>query len=267
MKLKILNIDAKDSGEIEMPVQFNEGFRPDLIKRAVIRLNSRSVQRYGSKPDAGMRASAKISRRRNDYKTSYGYGISRVPRKILSHRGNRFSWQGAVAPGTVGGRKAHGPNANKKVIKGMNKKERSKALRCAISATVMADIVEARGHRVPSNYPFVISNDFEKVNKTSSLLKSLKALGLDDELERVGQKSIRAGKGTMRNRKYKRKVGPLLVVSDDCELSKVTNLAGVEIKNVSELNALSLAPGANSGRMTLYTESSLKKMKEDKLFL
>jgi len=213
-----------------------------------------------------LRASAEISRRRNNYKTSYGYGISRVPRKILSSKGNRFSWVGAVAPGTVGGRRAHPPKADKNLVKDINKKEKKKALRCAISATILPEVVSLK-HKVPKNYPFVLADDIESMAKTSDLLKLLNSLGLTEELNRISDKKIRAGKGTLRNRKYKRKVGPLLVVSKDCPVEKVLNIPGVDVVKVDELNALELAPGMEAGRMTLFTESALKKMKEDKLFL
>ena len=266
MKLKILDITSKESGSVELPKQFNESLRPDLVKRAALVVQSRITQPYGADPRAGMRHSAEISRRRNSYKTSYGYGISRVPRKIMSHSGNRFSWVGAVAPGTVGGRRAHAPKACKIIVKDINKKEKRKALRCAVSATIMKDVVSVR-HKVPENYPFVLSNEFEEMNKTSELLKSLKSLGLIEELARVSEKTIRAGKGKLRNRKYKRKVGPLLVVSKECALEKVSNIPGVEIIKVNELNALKLAPGMVAGRMALFTENALIKMKEDKLFL
>ena len=71
----------------------------------------------------------------------------------------------------------------------------------------------------------------------------------------------------MRGRKYKSKVGPLFVVSKDCELLRLQNIQGVEVVRVDNLNAELLAPGTNPGRMTFYTESALKKMKEGSMFL
>ncbi len=113
MKIPILNISKEEIGKQEMPVQFEEEIRLDLIKRAVIAIKNNERQAYGADPMAGKRASAKLSRRRHVYKTSYGIGISRVPRKIMSSRGTRMNWVGAFAPGTVGGRKAHPPKAGK----------------------------------------------------------------------------------------------------------------------------------------------------------
>jgi len=113
MKLQILSISKEEIGKQELPVQFEEEVRPDLIKRAVISIHGNARQAYGSDPMAGKRSSAKLSRRRHVYKTSYGIGISRVPRKIMSSRGTRMNWVGAFAPGTVGGRKAHPTKAGK----------------------------------------------------------------------------------------------------------------------------------------------------------
>ena len=102
MDLSVYSITKTEINRKKLPVQFNELIRPNLIARAVFVVHSNKRQPYGAHPKAGMRHSAEISRRRNSYKTSYGHGISRVPRQIMSHRGERFNWVGAVAPGTVG---------------------------------------------------------------------------------------------------------------------------------------------------------------------
>ena len=97
----------KDNSKIT--ARFNK-----LIKRAVLTLQNNKRQRYGANPEAGKKVSAALSKRRRKYRGSYGHGISRVPRKILSRRGTSMNWQGAFAPGTVGGRRAHPPKAEKK---------------------------------------------------------------------------------------------------------------------------------------------------------
>lgn len=267
MKLKIFDTKAQEKGSMDMPEQFSEGFRSDLIKRAATVVQSELTQPYGAKTDAGLRASAELSRRRHKYKGSYGYGISRVPRKIMSHRGNRFSWVGAVAPGTVGGRRAHPPKSSKVIIKNINKKELKKAMRSALSATLLKEVVQEKGHKLSENYPLVLSNDFENIKKTTELKDSLTKLGFNEELDRVDEKRVRAGKGKLRGRKYKKKVGPLIVVSKDCPLTKVKNIPGIDILNLNELNALDLAPGIEPIRMTLFTEDAIKKMKEDQLYI
>ena len=267
MKLLILNILKEEIGKQELPIQFEEEVRPDLIKRAVISIQGNARQAYGADPMAGKRASAKLSRRRHDYKTAYGIGISRVPRKIMSRRGSRMNWVGAFAPGTVGGRKAHPPKAGKDWTKKINKKERRKAIRSAIAATLSKELV-AKNHIVPDNYPFIIENKFESLKKTKQVKDVLKKIGLEKELSRVNERTIRSGKGKKRGRKYKSKTGPLIIVSKDCALLKAAkNIAGVNVRIIKSLNAKVLAPSTNPGRLTIWTQDAVKELGDKKLFM
>ena len=266
--MKILDQKGKEKGEIELPSQFKEDIRKDLIQRAVEVIESNNRQSYGAKEGAGMRASAELSRRRKDYRGSYGHGISRVPRKIMSRNGTRMNWVGAFAPGTVGGRKAHPPKAEKILKKLMNDKERKKAIRSALSACFDKKLVKENGYIAPENYPFLIDNGFESLEKTKDVKIALESIGLKDELKRTSIRKIRAGKGKLRGRKYKTKKGPLFVVSKDCKLSRSSsNILGVEIVTIKNINCKLLAPGKNPGRLTLFSENSIKQLKENKLFI
>ncbi len=261
--MKIISIKGEENGDIDLPSQFKEDVRKDLIEKAVEVIQANRRQPYGAKKGAGMRHSARTSKRRHDYRGSYGHGISRVPRKILSRSGTRMNWVGAVAPGTVGGRKAQPPKSEKILTKSINVKERKRAIRSALSASIDQDVVKKRGHIVPNNYPFIVSNDLEKIEKTKDVKKTLETLGFKDELKRVAKKKIRAGKGKLRGRKYKVKKGPLIVVGDKCKLLKfAVNIPGVEVVKVSNVNCELLAPGANPGRLLLFTENSIKELKE-----
>jgi len=267
MKLDILDATKNKMGEINLPKQFEEEYRPDLILRAVLSIQSHKRQPYGASEQAGKRASAKLSRRRRDYRTSYGYGISRVPRKILSRRGTRMNWVGAFAPGTVGGRRAHPPKTEKVWRKKINEKERTKAVRSAIAATMLREIVVQRGHLVPNNYPFVLDSKFELITKTKEAITTLNNLGFGGELARAGDRNIRAGKGKSRGRKYKRKKGPLIVVSKKENLCKaVSNIPGIDIIEVKNLNAELLAPGGKPGRLTLWTAAAIWTLEKENLF-
>ena len=267
MKMDILSRKNENKGSVDLPSQFNEPVRPDLIKKAVLVVAGNNRQPYGAKPNAGMRASAELSRRRHDYRGSYTHGISRVPRKIMSRRGTRMNWVGAFAPGTVGGRRAHPPKAEKIWELKMNKKERRKAIRSALAAVVDKATISKRGHKIPENFPVAIDDDFESIKKTKDVVASLEGLGLKDELKRCAEKKVRAGKGASRGRKYKKKIGPLIVVSKDCALIKsAVNIPGVEVLIASDLNAASLAPGTLPGRLTLFTKSAIGKIRNEKLF-
>ncbi|MBI2651259.1 50S ribosomal protein L4 [Candidatus Woesearchaeota archaeon] len=268
MKLNVLDISRKKVGEINLPKQFHEGIRTDLISRAVLAVQSNKRQPYGAMPRAGLRHSTTLSKRRRRYRGSYGFGISRTPRKILSRRGTRMYWVGAFSPNTVGGRRAHPPKANRIFSKKINKKERKMAIRAGISATIISKLVKERGHVLPEGYPFIIDRKFEDIIKTKEVITALKAFGLEEELNRAAHKKVRAGKGKRRGRKYKMKKGPLIVVSKDGPLMKsASNIPGIDIVNVRNLNAELLAPGEFPGRLTLWTESAIEALEKEKLFL
>ena len=258
-KIQVLDANAKKTSDLELPVQFDEAIRPDLITRSVLSLQSRARQAYGGDPKAGMRHSSKLSKRRRKYRGSYGFGISRVNRKIHTRRGTRFYWVGAFSPQTKGGRRAHAPKAEKQFAQKINAKENRKAIRSAIAAGLNSECVALRGHKVPELFPFALDNSFEELQKTSDVQKAFVALGLSDELNRASSKNVRVGRGKSK--------GPLVVVSKECPLLKsAANIAGVDIVECHTLNAELLAPGADLGRLTLWTKAAVEKVAENGLF-
>ena len=267
MKLKIFTKEGTEKGSIEMPEQFREIPRKDLVKRAVLAIQARNRTPYGAYPEAGKRYSAFVSKRRRDYKGTYGIGQSRTPRKALSRNGTRFNWVGAFAPQTVGGRQSHPPKASKIWVQKLNEQENRKAIRSALAATLLPELVRARGHRIPESYPFILSDDFNSIKKTAELKKSLISLGFEDELQRASVAKVRAGKGKTRGRKYKKRKGILFVLASESDLSKsARNIAGSDIAIIDNINAELLAPGTELGRLTLYTESAVKKLQDKRLF-
>ena len=267
MQLKILSTKG-ESGSAKLPVKFEEPVRKDLIARAVQSLQSNRRQPYGADYMAGKRGSVKLSRRRRKYKGAYGKGISRVPRKTLSRNGTQMHWVGAEAPGMVGGRRAHPPKVEKDWSLKINNKERRKAIRSAMSATVQKELVQLRGHKIPQNYPFVIDSSIEKLNKTNEVQETLEKLGFAEELQRTSNPKIRAGKGKNRGRPYEKKRGLLLVVGGVCELLKsAKNIEGVDVVEVKKVNVELLAPGTNAGRATLFTQNAITQLEKEKLFM
>lgn len=268
MKLSIVDSQNKTAGKKELPQQFQEEYRPDLIRRAVQALQSLTRQRYGTDPLAGLRHSSSVSKRRRDYRGCYGFGISRVNRKIHSRRGTRMSWIGAFSPQTVGGRRSHPPKAEKILAQKMNAKENRKAIRSAMAAVVHREIVEKRGHKVPTGYPFILDSAFEALNKTTTVEQALSTLGFQEELDRSAVKKVRAGIGKLRGRRYQRKTGLLIVVSEDCPvIAAARNIPGVDIVPARALNAELLAPGALPGRATLWTEKAIEAIAKQNLFI
>jgi len=128
----------------------------------------KSQQPYAPSPVAGKQhsASGKIRHRRHVWKSHYGQGISRIPRKSVSRRGDRFNWIGAEISSTRGGRRAHPPKILSMInTKKINKKELKIALMSAISATANGiEIVKRYAtlkNKKVENVPFVVE---EKIN-------------------------------------------------------------------------------------------------------
>ena len=142
MKAKILSITGKEKGEIELPRCFSSKIRKDILARVVEA--KKTQQPYGPSPIAGRQYSAggKIHHRRHRWKSSYGRGMSRDPRKIISRRGAQFNFVAAGVPNVVGGRRAHPPK--KFSIKKINKKEMKIALESAISATADEKLIKEK---------------------------------------------------------------------------------------------------------------------------
>jgi len=245
MKANILDLSGSQVGQIDLPPVFDEEYRPDLIKRAVLSAQANRFQPYGPHFYAGMNTSARS--------WGPGHGVSRVPRVINGRRA-------AGVPMARGGRRSHAPQPEADHTEKINRKERRKAIRSAIAATAMPELVRARGHRFSGDVPVVAQNEFEALSKTADVKKFLIAAGLWQDIERAKEgRNIRAGKGKLRGRKYKNKKSILIVVGADQGIGKAArNLPGVDFSLVDRLNAEMLAPGTHAGRLTLWTESSLQ---------
>jgi large subunit ribosomal protein L4e len=268
MKLPVLSITGEKGKELELPEQFDEVVREDLIHRAVLAMQRNNAQAYGASFKAGNKYSSYTSKRRRAYRGTYGFGISRTPRKILTRRGRRMYWVGATAPNTVGGRRAHPPKPEKVLSRSINTKERRKALRSAIAATVDRGLVLARGHKAPQKYPFIVKDELCKLEKTKELVDKLEKLGFSEELLRTQERKVRPGKGKLRGRRYKSKKAMLFIVKEKCGLQlAANNLLGVDIATVDKLNIELLAPGAAPGRLTIWTEGAVEELEKRRLYL
>jgi large subunit ribosomal protein L4e len=248
MKAKTIDLDGNEAGEIDLPGVFETTYRPDLIKRAVLAAQANRQQDYGTDPFAGKRTSAES--------LGTGRGMARVPRS--NGRGRRV-------PQAVGGRRAHPPKAEKDRTRKVNDKERKLATRSAIAATADADLVAERGHRFDGDaleFPLVVSDEFEELLKTKEVVAFLESIGVHADVERADEgRSVRAGRGKTRGRKYKEPKSILFVTSSEAGPSKAArNLAGVDVATASEVSAEDLAPGTHPGRLTVWTESAIEEV-------
>lgn len=248
---RIFNLEGKPIGKIELPTVFGTPIRPDVIKRAVLAIQSTRFQPQGRDPMAGKRTTAESR--------GTGAGMSRIPRtKGLSGRA-------AFAPGTVGGRAAHPPTSEKKIIKRIPKKEKHLALLSAIAATASKELVAKRGHAIEDipEIPLVVTGDLEKLKKTKEVEETLIRLGALSDIYRVREsRKVRAGKGKLRGRRTKQAIGPILVVAENKGImTAARNIPGVDAVTVGNLNAEHLAPGTHPGRLTIWTDTALGKLK------
>jgi len=247
MQATVRDLNGDDAGTLDLPDVFTEPVRADLIKRAVLAAQANRTQEYGSDEYAGLRTSAESH--------GSGRGMAHVP---------KTEGRGARVPQTVGGRKAHPPKAEKDHGLDVNDKERKAAVRSAIAATTDSDRVAERGHEFGDDVelPLVVSDDFEDLVKTQDVVEFLESVGVHSDVERADDgRNVRAGQGTLRGRKYQEPSSLLVVTSSETGPSKAArNLAGVDVATGREVNAEDLAPGAEPGRLTVWTESAVEEV-------
>ncbi len=266
MQSTVYSNTGAESGKKDLPPQFTETVRPDVIQRTVHAMQMSRRQSYGTETDSGQKQVTRLSKKRRSYRGIYGYGFSRAPRKVLWQRGQQFYWIGAEAPFAVGGRRAHPPKVEKRWDRQVNTKERRLAIRSAISATAEPSLVQQR-HNYSGSVPLVVDKTVESVKKTREMQRTLTALGLEDELKRAKERKQRPGKGTMRNRPYKHRRGPLLVYAKDNGVCRAArNIPGVEAVEARHVNTELLAPGAQPGRLTIWSTGALDKLEKEQLF-
>jgi large subunit ribosomal protein L4e len=254
MKTTLYSSKGEKKSQVELPKLFSIRVREDIVKKYFEA--DKLIQPYASFTRAGMRQSAHgtISHKRHDWKGHYGRGISRVPRKTMWRRGTQFFWVGANVPGTRQGRRAHPPKgigAAKKI----NKKEIVLAFNSAMAATANKDFILKRYSTLDKieNIPFIIE---ALPTKTKELKETIKAMLGDVARLAFKEKTVRAGKGKTRGRKYKSNAGALIVTSPE-EKSK---FSGIDIKATSEITIADFYP---LGRLTIYTKKALEELSKD----
>ena len=246
----IYDLQGKPTRKTTLPPVFDTPLRPDVIKRAVLAIQSHRRQPQGRNPMAGKRTTAESR--------GTGMGISRVPR-IKGGRGTA-----ALAPSTVGGRQPQPPKSAKKINRRIPKKETRFALQSAIAATASKETVVQRGHAITDipQIPLIVVDEIQELTQTQQVTEALTNLGVLPDIQRVkASKKIRAGKGKRRGRKTKQATGPLIVIAENQGLTKAANnIPGVQVTKVSDLNPEILAPGTHPGRLTLWTNSALESL-------
>ena len=264
-------VEITDGKNLTLPSVFESEIREDLVRSAVHASRANRRQAYGHNEHDGKRAPQPGMKHSVEW-WGKGRGVSRIMRKT----GQRT---GAQNPHTRGGRRAHGPKVAKDWSQKLNSKQRTLARNSAIAASINPEMVSSRGHNFDDKvrFPIVIDGykesrgestekyDLESLplqNSTRKFVAMMKGLGLGEDLDRAKSgRTIRAGKGTMRGRKYRTPKSLLLVVAGRNGLHKAArNVPGVDVVAAKDLCAEDLAPGGDMGRLTVWTKAAIKAM-------
>ncbi|KAI3653714.1 hypothetical protein MP228_001661 [Amoeboaphelidium protococcarum] len=253
--VSIVNVEGKKEN---LPAVFSAPVRPDLIHIVHTGVSKNARQAYAVSEKAGHQTSAE----------SWGTGraVARIPR--VGGGGTGRSGQGAFGNMCRGGRRFAPTKVWRKWHRHVAVGQRRFAVASAIAASAVASLVLARGHRVEkvAEVPLVVDESVESFTKTKQAVELLKKINAYADVEKViDSRTLRAGKGKMRNRRFVQRRGPLVVYANDNGLVKAfRNIAGVELCKVDDLSVLNLAPGSHCGRFVIWTAPALRKL--DALF-
>jgi large subunit ribosomal protein L4e len=260
MKTEIFDIEGKKTKTIDLPKCFSSPIRENLILK--VEEAKKSQQPFSPSLVSGKQHSASglLKHHRKVWKSQYGRGMSRVPRKVLSRRGSQFNWVGAEVSNTRGGRTAHPSKTISRMnSKKINKKELRLAMISALSATCNESWVKKKYESIEKigKMPFIVESKITAL-KTKEIIASIKKI-MGNDLMKVAEKNkkIRSGRGKMRGRKYKTNAG-LLIVLGEKEKIKTSRF---DVQTCNHLGVSELAKGG-PGRLTLYTEQAIKEIGE-----
>ncbi|KAJ1817477.1 60S ribosomal protein L4B [Coemansia sp. RSA 2599] len=243
---------AKLEATVPLPAVFTAPIRPDLVQFVHKNMAKNRRQPYAVKQQAGEETSAE----------SWGTGraVARIPR--VGGSGTYRSGQAAFGNMTRGGRMFAPTKVWRKWHVRTNTNQKRYATASAVAASGVSALVSGRGHRIQDieEVPLVVAADAESLNKTKEAVSLLKALKAYADVEKVSNsRSIRAGRGKLRNRRHRQRRGPLVVYAEDKGITHAfRNLPGVELVSVTRLNLLQLAPGGHLGRFVIWTQPAFE---------
>jgi large subunit ribosomal protein L4e len=258
MKLEILDAEGNKKKEIETGI-FDGVIREDIVQKVIETEKKKQPNSNFYLAGKQHAAAGKIRHGRRRWKTAAGRGISRIPRKIFWRRGTQFYWEGATVSGTRGGRRAHPPKTIAMInTKKVNKKEAKIAFLSALAMSTSLPHLKEKYSTLKdkeTKLPIVVEDKILDL-KTKEIMNSIKKILKDFADVAVQKKKVRAGKGKMRGRKYKKSAGMLLVIGKEEE----RKIGGIEVKKADEIKTSDLA--SNGARLTVYTEKSIIDLEE-----
>lgn len=256
--VSVFSLTGDKAGETTLPAVMTAPLRPDIVQFVHTNMNKNRRQAYAVNIHASKTVVA----------TSWGTGraVARIPR--VGGGGTSRSGQGAFGNMCRGGRMYNPSKTWRKWHKKINITQKRYAVASALAATAVPALVMARGHVVNEvpEIPLVVDNGIESCKKTSAAKDILNAIGAYDDVEKAADsKKIRAGVGKMRNRRYVKRRGPLIIYqTNDGVEQAFRNLPGVELCCVDRLNLLQLAPGGHMGRFCIWSKAAMDQL--DKIY-
>jgi len=247
---------TEKTGTVKMPHVLTSPLRPDLVRDVHMNMNKNKRQAYAVSAKAGYDTAAES--------WCTGRAVARIPR--APGGGTHRAGQAAFGNQARGGGMFNPTRIWRRWHRRVNVTKKRHAVAVALAASSLPPLVMARGHRISkvAELPLVVSDGLESLTKTKAAVQALQKLGCGDELQKImDSKKIRAGKGKARNRRYVRRLGPLVIYNEDNGITKaMRNIPGVETAHVDRLNLLRLAPGGSFGRFIIWTESAFKRLSE-----
>ncbi len=254
MNADVYQLDGKVARKEELPEVFGSAFREDIVRRALLAEQSRRYQPQGHYVMAGLQTTAVYVGEYGVYRSGRHMGIAIRPRQKLAGGA-----QGDVRriPSSVKGRRAHPHKIEKVLEEKINSKEYKKAIESAIGGTANAVLVKGKHSVNHSTMPIIVEDKMEAIVKTKDLIRILKILGFEADLDKSHKPKLRAGlKRYAKSRHFRKSV--LIVVSDSAKVDKAgRNIAGVDVCRLKNLTVEALAPGAKP-RLTIWTEGAVK---------
>lgn len=229
-----------------LPSVFLSPIRIDILKFVNLNMAKNKRQAYSVNQSSGMNTSA----------ISWGTGraVARVPR--VKGSGTNRNGQGAIANSCRGGRMFSPTTVWRKWHHKIIKNQRLYAITSSIACSGIVSLVLARGHDLKKTpeIPLVVESCVESFYSTKCGQKSLKHIGAYNDIIKKKKKNLRSGKGKLRNRRYKKCIGPLIIFKYNARCFR--NIASVETCCVDFLNLQQLAPGGHVGRFCIWTSRS-----------
>src|SRR3989344_6415648 len=109
--VKVYDLAGKAVGDVKLPKVFSTPYRPDVIQRVVVAIQSHNRQPYGTDPKAGQRTSARFWGSRHSAHSMQNREMARAPRTFNTSPGQEL--RARFVPHARSGREAHPPKVER----------------------------------------------------------------------------------------------------------------------------------------------------------